>query len=1195
MSDIEEPGFITIAANGMQPESESSSSYSAGESAITTPSPRTHDTSRSVYHVKDLREFSLQLNEAARRAFPNKSLDRNRYKDAEVVLIRWKDDNRLGVSCELEDLARVFVIGYGFKTTTWLIPTEDPLEDIMGRSLSLIKEAGKEGKLLVVYYAGHAAMNEDRQQVWFRTGQPKEGFLEWFAIQQLFLKAKADVLFLLDCCAAASATTKSQFVSGVKETIGACGFESKAPEPGSHSFTCELIEVLNKWKEKAPFSVAMLHSELLANLRHPKPKRDMFGQMVESRRTPVYVVTTSNARAVSIELGRRHAQRDSPSEDSRPQKRRRMSPNESSANWEDFQDSKSSADIPPSSTSDDASATPHSQEDQPGAGKYAKDQLNRVLPGGDLAIPHVLVSLALEGEQLLEIGAWKKWLSDCPCFAKYAKVEGLYRSHSSLLILSLPVIIWDMLPDNQACSFIGYVNSSNHIRQEICRDSQDLETWLSSEVEWENDWGSLPSAGPSISRLNTSHDENSTHSPELPHLVSRPSTESTIPLRQHIVHTEPTSELMPIAPWGEYRPSGTPLEYGSNVTHKPPNLTENVSEDVISTLSLAESMIQPPGQDLSSDTQQLDTQAGRQQPHISSGYTTTAISRDEYTYSSLGQRNDIRLVLLQPGHKGDIVQISLINASFDESPRYEAMSYTWGDSYNDGQILVDNQTFSISRNLADALLFLRLEDKPRTLWIDAICINQADIAERNAQISKMRAIYQFAKQVVVWLGPETDSSRKAFEYLNRNGTKLLLGNSTQIPSQKSLDSIWGALTLDIFARPYWKRLWILQEITNATQIQVVCGSSTIDGDLLLASRKLGPIHHPFPYFVSLQAPIKAVEESLTLSWIEDLGWSRQRKIEGFHSISIKELLMNTQTFQCTDPRDRIYALLGLADTDHQIIKPDYRKSLREVYTEFAKSHIKKYAQIDIILPRRKSRISELPSWVPNWNQPPMALGTFDSSYNLYDAANRSSLSASLSSPPFELYLKGFMFRSIEQVAVVVNFKPDQHPPDLGLVGRVMGVTSSGSWYLTGEEMTIAIARTLTGDLNWKGERLRQGSTILDLWRENFNVPDNEHPHQVPRDQQLRALRRSMLEVFYRSIEEMRFVVLHEGYIGLAPGNVRVGDLVCIIFGCRLPVVLRKEDGRYIFIGSCYVHGIMDGEAMDQFQGGKLKGETFILV
>jgi hypothetical protein len=66
-----------------------------------------------------------------------------------------------------------------------------------------------------------------------------------------------------------------------------------------------------------------------------------------------------------------------------------------------------------------------------------------VLPEGDLSIPYVLISLALKGEQLLEIRAWKKWLSDCPAFAKYARIEGMYKSHSTLLIL----IVWRFPPN----------------------------------------------------------------------------------------------------------------------------------------------------------------------------------------------------------------------------------------------------------------------------------------------------------------------------------------------------------------------------------------------------------------------------------------------------------------------------------------------------------------------------------------------------------------------------------------------------------------------------------------------------------------------------------------------------------------------------------------------------------------------------
>jgi hypothetical protein len=82
--------------------------------------------------------------------------------------MRWQDDDRLGVSCELEDLEKVFARCYGFKTTEWLIPTSNPLMDIMAKVIALVNSPGFENKLLIIYYAGHAAMNEARQQIWLR-------------------------------------------------------------------------------------------------------------------------------------------------------------------------------------------------------------------------------------------------------------------------------------------------------------------------------------------------------------------------------------------------------------------------------------------------------------------------------------------------------------------------------------------------------------------------------------------------------------------------------------------------------------------------------------------------------------------------------------------------------------------------------------------------------------------------------------------------------------------------------------------------------------------------------------------------------------------------------------------------------------------------------------------------------------------
>jgi hypothetical protein len=91
---------------------------------------------------------------------------------------------------------------------------------------------------------------------------------------------------------------------------------------------------------------------------------------------------------------------------------------------------------------------------------YTMNSLTRVLDNGDTALPEVLIPLRLE-EQQLDFAECRRWLQDYPVLAKYARVQGIYKSNSTLLILSVPVAVWDWLPDDPACSFIGYVHSRN--------------------------------------------------------------------------------------------------------------------------------------------------------------------------------------------------------------------------------------------------------------------------------------------------------------------------------------------------------------------------------------------------------------------------------------------------------------------------------------------------------------------------------------------------------------------------------------------------------------------------------------------------------------------------------------------------------------------------------------------------------------
>jgi hypothetical protein len=236
----------------------------------------------------------------------------------------------------------------------------------------------------------------------------------------------ADVLILLDCCAgAASATFPSG--SSITETISASSWDAIAPDPGRYSFTNALIEVLQEWRHRT-FSAAMLHAEVLARLKHPRPIM-INGKYFEARSTPVHFMMTANHKAPSIEIARLFVPGQQSTPGSRP-----VSPGRAAASGSDVV-----IHTPETGTPDSGSVVSEPTED----------------------VPHVMISLALEDDQRLDLNAWQHWLQGFPALAKYVKVQGVFKSHSTLLLLSMPVMIWDLLPENHATSFVAFIRSNN--------------------------------------------------------------------------------------------------------------------------------------------------------------------------------------------------------------------------------------------------------------------------------------------------------------------------------------------------------------------------------------------------------------------------------------------------------------------------------------------------------------------------------------------------------------------------------------------------------------------------------------------------------------------------------------------------------------------------------------------------------------
>jgi hypothetical protein len=190
--------------------------------------------------------------------------------------------------------------------------------------------------------------------------------------------------------------------------------------------------VLDDWKSRPHFPVSLLHSEVLVQLKRKRPEKGRReGKLLEWCSTPVHSISSSDPNPQSIELGRIQVVDGNMVSESPPYSPRLTT----------YFDPRILQSTP--------------QDNQTNA-------LTSTFPNGDLTVPHVLISVALEEHQAdLDLERCRLWLNRFPALVKYAKVQGVFKSYSTLILLSLPVVIWNMLPDNPACCFIGFVTSDN--------------------------------------------------------------------------------------------------------------------------------------------------------------------------------------------------------------------------------------------------------------------------------------------------------------------------------------------------------------------------------------------------------------------------------------------------------------------------------------------------------------------------------------------------------------------------------------------------------------------------------------------------------------------------------------------------------------------------------------------------------------
>ncbi|KAH7305756.1 heterokaryon incompatibility protein-domain-containing protein, partial [Rhexocercosporidium sp. MPI-PUGE-AT-0058] len=301
-----------------------------------------------------------------------------------------------------------------------------------------------------------------------------------------------------------------------------------------------------------------------------------------------------------------------------------------------------------------------------------------------------------------------------------------------------------------------------------------------------------------------------------------------------------------------------------------------------------------------------------------------------YNYSPLNMSEDIRLVILDPlpasASFHEPISCKFIHARFANRPAYQALSYTWGKNTERKPIHVDSQVASVTKNLWSALWGLRAHDQrrgisaPRCLWIDALCINQNDIKERNHQVRLMSQIYSQAEEVLAWLGSKESAASLAVEVLASLGGRLRCSNLEM--------RHWQALE-QMTNLEYFSRMWIVQEVVLARRLTLYCDSQSVNwSQLSLLFDYLESRNYPSDYLPTNYPYRQTIKRSQALSL------DRSRKSFQTNTLSLLTLMRVCASCKCSDPRDKVFALLGIAkDCQNNELTADYSKNLFEVYQD----------------------------------------------------------------------------------------------------------------------------------------------------------------------------------------------------------------------------------------------------------------------
>ncbi|KAF2474923.1 uncharacterized protein BDR25DRAFT_255455 [Lindgomyces ingoldianus] len=610
--------------------------------------------------------------------------------------------------------------------------------------------------------------------------------------------------------------------------------------------------------------------------------------------------------------------------------------------------------------------------------------------------------------------------------------------------------------------------------------------------------------------------------------------------------------------------------------------------------------------------------------------------KEAFIYRSL-YPGQIRLLYLVPGCDHDDLRGAIFHNPCQYDQAYQALSYAWGSTERTELLTTPEGVLPITKSLHTALQRLRHQTDAVILWVDAICINQDDNTEKAQQIRLLPKIFQMALCTYVFLEDSRDAnaaidmlmqilnednygtrclqathepeSREPDRESGSDGTSVEMwdaeekdsdGTTSTTPSHQSPENLpsvvatWDKRSASLLEYPIWtsiqgffelpwfRRVWVIQEIAVSRAVKIVCGKWTIDWEDLyhatdIIDRKLQTSHSP-----CLNLLRKSWEPFQSIAALRE--WETRR-----YRWTLLMLLEKFRNAESTYKRDRLFALIGLAsDGNEDSFKPNYDCPLETIVLSYAHGFILQGRAMQLLYSAGlNGQCSRFPSWIPDWTvNIPTGLHELSDGGRSFSAGGSYDVKVKWYPHTDELTLEGFAVDSIQSISKSSNLEQEWK-----------------TYFNEVDTMVDSLALSPTGDLQdnlkWKvpiagvlhakvvvsgGLDLRSSYKAFRQYfsRQSWAVEDNYHNGLDP----LRTESMNYMNALQGAIVGWRYVITQRGYVGIVPGLTEVGDTVLIFKGGRVPFLVRKSMERpqaYRLVGQCYIHGIMNGEVLSELE------------